>query len=71
MNVNLPLSLSRTLPLRRQVMLEDGKLDTRQARVAVSPWATSADLTPGIWGETSIKTKQKRKMFSLTQSCLL
>ena len=52
-----------TWPLYRQVMFEGGKLDTKQAKVAVSPWATSADWTPGIWGETRIKLKKNRFLF--------
>ena len=42
------LLLSSTLPKRRQVMFELGKLETRQANIAVLPIYTSADMTPGI-----------------------
>lgn len=65
------LLLYSTLPWRRQVMFEGGKLETRQANIAVSPSYTSADLTPGIWGETGmnetfciLEDKEKQGDFS-------
>ena len=51
-------------------MFEEGKLETRQANIAVSPSYTSADLTPGIWGETGmnetfciLEYKEKKVIF--------
>lgn len=53
-------------------MFEEGKLETRQANIAVSPSYTSADLTPGIWGETGmhetfciLEYKEKKWFFVL------
>ena len=54
------LSEESNLPLYRHVMFDRGKLDTKQAKIAVSPWATSADWTPGIWGETTTKTNNSQ-----------